>query len=271
MLTVKQIENAQPGAGQYKLFDGGGLGLNLQVYPAGGKIWRLSCSFGGKRHVKSLGFWPEVSLKEAREKAAALKRDVSGGKDLSVPEPGPEKFFRHVALDWAGRFLPGLADKTRIKNRTNLEKKILPHIGDLRPDEITPPVILNAVLRPIEAAGKIETLHRVKSLLSQIFRYAIANGLMKRDFTLDLKGAFPPVRTGHRAAVTDPAELGDLLRAIDVYRGGRTVALALKILPYVFVRPGELRNAVWEEVSLEEAVWRIPAARMKMKTAHSPA
>ncbi|MDR1042035.1 MAG: site-specific integrase, partial [Deltaproteobacteria bacterium] len=108
-----------------------------------------------------------------------------------------------------------------------------------------------------------------KTLLSQIFRYAVANGLMERDFTLDLRGAFPPLKTEHRAAVTDPARLGELLRAIDDYPGSPVVGFALKILPYVFVRPGELRNAAWEEVSLDESLWRIPASRMKMRVAHS--
>ncbi|MDR1080091.1 MAG: site-specific integrase [Deltaproteobacteria bacterium] len=151
---------------------------------------------------------------------------------------------------------------------TNLEQKILPHVGSLPLKKITPPIILNEVLKPIEAQGHIESLYRVKTVLSQIFRYAVANGLMERDFTLDLKGAFPPLKVEHRAAVTDPVELGRLLKAIDSFHGSPVVGYALKILPYVFVRPGELRNAAWNEVSLDESLWRIPAARMKMRNAH---
>ncbi|MDR1312258.1 MAG: site-specific integrase [Deltaproteobacteria bacterium] len=149
-----------------------------------------------------------------------------------------------------------------------MENKILPAIGGRRLDRITPPTVLNEVLRPIEAEGKLETLYSVKTILSQIFRYAVANGLMERDFTLDLKGAFPPKKPEHRAAITDPAKLGELFRAVDAYPGAPVVRYALRMLPYVFTRPGELRNAVWDEVSLNESLWRIPAARMKMRIAH---
>ncbi|MDR1039913.1 MAG: integrase arm-type DNA-binding domain-containing protein, partial [Deltaproteobacteria bacterium] len=188
MLTYNEIKNSQPRDKAYKLYDGGGLGLYLEVKPAGSRLWRLQYTFRGRRLLKSLGAFPDVSLSDARAEAAAFKKTLADGTDPFPKDKRPAETFRQLAIEWADKFLPGLAAKTRRKNLTNLEKKILPYLGDLRPDEIKPAIVLSEVLRPIEAQGHIETLHRVKTLLSQIFRYAVANGLMERDFTLDLRG-----------------------------------------------------------------------------------
>jgi hypothetical protein len=155
LLTVKQIENARPGNIPYKLFDGGGAGLYLQGYPNGSRLWRLTYSFEGKRRVKALGAWPEVSLREAREKGAELKKEVYRGKDPLKPETRQDPVFRDVAREWADRFLPGLAGITRRQTLSKLNGKILPAIGGMKLDGITPPVVLNLVLRPIEAEGKM--------------------------------------------------------------------------------------------------------------------
>ncbi|MDR1315089.1 MAG: tyrosine-type recombinase/integrase [Deltaproteobacteria bacterium] len=265
-MTYKQIQEAKPADSPYSLYDNGtGLGLYLLVNPAGSKLWRIKFSVNGQRRLRGLGTFPEVGLQAARLAAAAMREDT---EEAAAAQETPKLIFRQVASEWAARFLPGLALKTRQKSRNFLEEKILPFLGDLPLKEIGPPVVLNEVLRPIEARGNIETLHKVKTLLSQIFRYAVGIGVMERDFTLDLKGVFIPIRHVHRAAITDPGELGHLLRAIDSYQGAPVTGYALKILPYVFTRPGELRNAVWDEVSLDESLWRIPAARMKMRIAH---
>jgi integrase len=270
VLTHKQILEAKPADSPYSLYDNGtGLGLYLLVNPAGSKLWRIKFSVDGQRRLRGLGAFPDVGLQAARLAAAAMREDTGGAAGKPVAQENPKLFFRQVAGEWADRFLPGLAPKTRQKSQNFLEEKILPFLGDLPLKEIGPPIVLNEVLRPIEARGNIETLHKVKTLLSQIFRYAVGIGVMERDFTLDLKGVFIPIRHVHRAAITDPGELGLLLGAIDSYQGSPIVGHALKILPYVFTRPGELRNAVWDEVSLDESLWRIPAARMKMRASHT--
>jgi hypothetical protein len=123
MLTAKEIENDQPRQVFCKLFDGGGLGLYLQAYPVGGKLWRLAYSFEGKRHIKSLGGWSDIILKEAREKAVAFKKDISEGIDPAKAEHEAPATFRDVSREWASRFLPGLADITRRQTLAKLEKK----------------------------------------------------------------------------------------------------------------------------------------------------
>ncbi|MDR1312830.1 MAG: tyrosine-type recombinase/integrase [Deltaproteobacteria bacterium] len=269
MLTFKQIDNAQPRTGAYKLYDGGGLGLYLEVKPSGSKLWRIQYTFQGRRLLKAMGAFPAVGLQDVRLEAAAFKKSLAESAELPTKKAKePEKLLRDIAVEWADKFLSGRADKTRQKTLSLLDRKILPYLGNFRLKDVTPQTVLGDVLRPIEAQGTIETLNRVKTVISQIFRYSVANGLMERDFTLDLRGAFPPLIVKHRAAFTDPAEFGGFLKAIDSFHGSPVVSYALKILPYVFTRPGELRNAVWEEVSLDESLWRIPAARMKMRIAH---
>ncbi|MDR3155447.1 MAG: tyrosine-type recombinase/integrase [Deltaproteobacteria bacterium] len=267
MLSDAKIRNAKPAPAAYKLYDGGGLGLFLEVTPSGSRRWRVKYSRQGRETLKSLGLWPLVPLKEARAKAAAFRKELAEGNGLS--REAKEPAFREVAEDWAARFLPLLAPRTGGRYRFYLDMLVLPVLKDLKVKDVTPRIILDQILRPVEVTGHVETLYRVKTLLSKIFRFAVAAGLMERDFTLDLRGALTPLTHGHMAAVTDPGALGALLRNIDSYGGGLVVAYALKILPYVFVRPGELRNAVWEEFDLDGAMWRIPAPRMKMKDAHA--
>ncbi|MDR1314831.1 MAG: Arm DNA-binding domain-containing protein [Deltaproteobacteria bacterium] len=187
MLTHKQIENAGPHDKAYKLYDVGGLVLYLEVKPTGSRLWRLQYTFQDRRLLKSLGAWPRISLREAREQAAAFKKDIAGGINPVQEKDEPKTLFRIEAKEWADRFLPGLAEITRRQTLAKLDHKILPAIGGCRLEEITPPIVLNEVLRPIEAEGKLETLYSVKTILSQIFRYAVVNGLMERDFTLDLE------------------------------------------------------------------------------------
>jgi hypothetical protein len=245
MLTYKQIDNAKPADAPFRLYDSGkGMGLFILVNPSGSKLWRLKYSLKGKRCLKALGAFPDVSLQDARLEAAAFRKALEDGFDPAA-EDRHTVTFQAVAREWASRFLPGLADITGRQTLAKLNNKILPVIGSLPMDRITTPLVLEKVLRPIEAEGKLETLYSVKTIMSQIFRYAVAGGLMERDFTLDLKGAFPPKKPVHRAAITDPARLGELFRAADAYPGVPVVRYALRMLPYVFTRPGELRNAVW--------------------------
>lgn len=144
---------------------------------------------------------------------------------------------------------------------------VLPHIGSRPIHKITPAEVLGA-LRPIEARGKHETAHRTKQYVGQIFRYAVATSRAERDITADLRGALTPATTKNHAAVTDPAAIGALLRAIDGYSGQPVTHAALMLAPLVFVRPGELRQAEWSEIDLDVGEWRIPARKMKMRELH---
>jgi len=148
-----------------------------------------------------------------------------------------------------------------------LEKDVFPYIGKRNMFDIKPPEVLMAI-RHIEERGALETAHRTLQICGKIFKYAVATGRAERDVTADLKGALPPVKVRHHSTIINPKEVGKLLRAIENYEGQYTVACALKMAPLVFVRPGELRGAAWDEFDLEKTEWRIPAERMKMKEQH---
>ena len=272
-LTDKSIRNSKPGDRPIKLFDGGG--LFLLVVPAGGKWWRLKYRFAGKEKLISLGTYPEVSLKEARDRRDSARKQLASGIDPSTSRKAAKtslserisNSFETVAREWLTKFSPRWTP-IHIDNITRrLEKNILPWIGSRPIAEVSPPELLT-VLRRIEDRGAIETAHRAQQNCSQVFRYAIATGRADRDPSADLRGALAPVQEKHLAAITDPRGVGRLLRAIDVYEGSFITKCALRLAPLVFVRPGELRLAEWTEVDLERAEWNIPRSRMKMREPH---
>lgn len=160
-----------------------------------------------------------------------------------------------------------LADSTRVKLHWLLESFAFPWIGARPISDITAPELL-AVLRRVESLGKLETTQRLKRVCGQIFRYAVATGRAERDPSADLRGVLKTGKVRHRASITDPAKVGELLRAMDGFAGSLVVACALKFAPLVFVRPGELRKAEWAEFDLDAGEWRIPAERMKMRQPH---
>lgn len=269
-LTDAKIKNLAPKEKPYKVFDG--RGLYLEVYPHGSKMWRVKYRFEGKDRRVSLGAYPEVGLREARDKAAEVRLKLRDGNDpaASIKRVEEEKTtFQEVVDDWAGRFLvlSQTAPATIKRKRIFLDKHILPTLGPMPMREIDPPVILK-LMRKIEAQGHLETAHRVKMICSQIFRFGVAGGQVDRDPTQDLRGAVPPPKVKHRASIIDPAKIAKLLKDVWNYGGHAVVCHALKILPYVFVRPGELRHACWDEIDWPEKLWRIPAEKMKMKTPH---
>jgi len=163
------------------------------------------------------------------------------------------------APKWSGDYLKRI--------RTHLDKSILPWIGSIPIDEVRATDVLN-VLRKTEARGAIETAHKLRSICGQVLRYAVANALIGSDPSRDLRGALAPVVTKHRATITEPKRVGELLRAIEGFHGTYVVHAAMKMTPYVFVRPGELRKAEWSEIDLEADEWRIPAEKMKMGVTH---
>lgn len=272
-LTVTQVRNAKPAPKAQRLFDGGG--LYLEVTPSGGRYWRWKYRFSGKEKLLALGVFPAVSLAEARQARDEAKKMQSTGVDPGavrqakkrVETLANENTFETVAREWLGLQEKKLSPATFAKAKWTLETLVFPWLGAVPVADITPPELLS-VLRRIESRGANETAHRTKARCGQVFRYAIATGRATRDPSSDLRGALAPVISKSRAAITDPLKIGDLLRAIEAYPGGLIVRCALKISPMVFLRPGELRHAEWSEFDLENAEWRIPGKKMKMRVEH---
>ena len=272
MLTDTKLKALKPRGKLYRLADGAG--LCIEVHPSGARYWRFRYRFAGKAKMLSLGVYPEVSLADARQRLEDVRRLLGCGIDPSAQRRQDKltaqfavvNGFEAVAREWlAGR--GKLADVTKAKTRWMLETYVFPWIGKRPVGEVTAPELL-AVLRRPESLDKLETAQRLKQICGQVFRYAVATGRAERDPSADLRGALKTKKTRHHASITNPAKVGELLRAIDGFSGGLVVASALKIAPLVFVRPGELRKAEWSEFDLDNAEWRIPAERMKMRALH---
>jgi len=269
-LTDKAIRNAKPGSKPYKKADS--FGLYLLVTPAGGKWWRFKYRFGGKENSLSLGTYPATSLKQAREKRDTARKLIEAGIDPSAhrkiekAKRGADT-FEGVAREWLEKFSGGWAASHAQTVVRRLERDVFPWLGGRPACGIAPPELLS-VLRRIESRGALETAHRVKQVCGQVFRYAVATGRAERDPSSDLRGALPPVKEKHHAALTRSADVGALLRAIEGYKGSFVVRCALRLTPLVFLRPGELRKAEWSELDLDGATWRIPPERMKMRREH---
>lgn len=272
-LTDTAIRTAKPQDKPYKLADGGG--MYLEVSPAGGKWWRLKYRIGGKEKRLSLGTYPEISLKNARERREEARKLLAAGVDPSdhrkatkaAKEAESTNTFEVIAREWFAKKAPTWADVTAKKELGRIEKDLLPWLGSRPIDAITAPELLE-VLRRVEGRGALESTYRVKQIAEQVFRYAIATGRADRNPVPDLKGALQPVKHTHHAAITNPKAVAGLLRALDGYEGTLVTKCALRLAPLVFVRPGELRNAEWSEIDLDKAEWNIPAVKMKMREAH---
>lgn len=260
-LTNTAVRNALPAPKANRLYDSGG--LYLEVTPAGGKLWRLKYRYGGKEKRLALGAYPSVSLKEARSRRDDAKRLLSEGID-----PAGEKrarklrqaqltasSFNTVALEWEARHLSKRAESHRAKVMARLERDVFPYLGRRPVAEITAPEIIQ-VLRRIERRNALETAHRVRQHIGQVIRYAIANGLATIDPTQALRHSLPKASVQHMAAPEEPAKVGEILRAVEGFSGSPVVAAALRLLPLVFVRPGELRTMRWEQVDFESKEWR---------------
>ena len=271
-LTDKKVAGAKPQAKTYKLADGGG--LYLEVAPGGGKWWRIKYRHEGKEKRISLGVYPAVSLKDARERREAARKLIAQGVDPSKArqeekaEAAAEAVtFEIVAREWYEKFKPGWKDSHARITMQRLTHNIFPSLGPRPVKDIQAPELLKSI-RMIEQRGAVETARRVLQVCGQIFRYAVASGLAERDPSADLRGALPPCRAKHHASLTEPKAVAGLLRAIDGYTGSFVVLCALRLAPLVFVRPGELRRAEWAEIDFDKAEWRIPGEKMKMAEQH---
>ncbi len=273
-LTDIAIRSARSREKPYKLTDQRGLYLLIQ--PTGGKLWRYKYKQHGKEKKLSLGIYPKVSLAAARKLAEKARDRIAEGHD-PVAE---KKIQKAAAILSAATTFEGIAEEyiakteregrsvaTVAKSRWMLE--IARPIIGWRPIADIKPIEVLAVLKKLEARGNLETAKRMRSFSSRVFRYAIATARAEKDPAALLVGAISaPVRK-HHAAITEPAEVAKLLRAIEGYTGQPVTRIALSLNPHVFVRPGELRHAEWSEIDWEKAVWHIPANKMKSRVAHA--
>lgn len=271
MLADIAVRNAKAADKPYKLSDE--RGLYLHVMPNGGRYWRMNYRHVGKQKTLALGIYPDITLKDARERRDAARRLLADGVDPGAAKAAQKasnvaaaaNSFEAIAREWFARvgvaWVPSHAD--RIMRR--LERDVFPWIGRKPIAEIKAPEVLQTVRR-IESRGAVETAHRALQNIGQIFRYATATGRTDADPTGALRGALKPYRSEHFAAVTETPGVGALVQAIDDYQGGLITKCALRLAPLVFVRPGELRHAQWVDIDLEAAEWRFVVS--KTKTEH---
>jgi len=261
-LTAIQVKQAKlsDGKKQIKLADGGGMYLLVKV---AGKYWRLDYRFDGKRKTLAMGTYPEVNLKDARERRdearKLLANDIDPSEHRKAKKAAKVKrsanSFEVVAREWFAKHAPNWVPSHADRIIRRLERDIFPRIGGRPIADVTAPELLDAVRR-IEKRGALETAHRALGNCGQVFRYAVATGRAERDPSGDLRGALPPVKSTHFASVTEPKKVAEVLRALDGYEGTFTVCCALRLAPLVFVRPGELRTAEWADIDLDAAEWR---------------
>lgn len=277
-LTDKAVQNTKPAEGgkPKKYADGGGLFLLVKQSSSGiSKYWRYKYRVLGKEKTLSIGTYPETSLKDARTIHEKARAELSKGVDPSAHKQHlkavdiqlSENSFESVAREWfvghSVNWTEGHAKRVIVR----LENDVFPWLGTSPISQIEPPDILQC-LRRVENRGALETAHRIKQTIGQVFRYAVATGKAKRDQTADLKGALPPVKTTHFAAIIEPKQISELLRGCWAYKGDYTVQAALKLSAYLFTRPNEIRRMEWSEIDFDECRWTIPPEKVKTRSAH---
>lgn len=272
MLTDAQCKNAicPPEKKQVRFSDAGG--MYLQVSLAGSKRWFLKYRIGGVEKQLALGSYPKVSLAAARKARDAAKLQKSEGFDpIQVRKVEKLKSttavgdtFKETALEWYKLKVDSWSSHYAIREKRNLEKDLFPYLGARRIADVEP-IELLATVRQVEDRGSLDVAHRVLTTARQVWRYAVATGRAPRDISTDIGGALKPHHGKHFAAITDPQQLGLLIRVIRAYQGGAIVRTALQLAPMLFQRPGELRAAEWAEMDFDTAIWTIPAARMKRR------
>lgn len=273
-LTAVAVKNAKPAMKPVKLTDGGG--MFLLVDPKGGKYWRLAYRFAGKQKTLALGTYPDVPLEAARKARDQAREQLRDGIDPCMMRKvgkltarhNAENNFEAVAREWHGKFKPTWTEDTAEKNLRILELNAFPWIGGRPIDDIKAPELL-AVLRRVEERGLLDSAHRLHQNMGRVFRYGVVTGRCERDMTADLKGAIPPHKKRHHAAITAPEAFGTLLRDIWAYKGTLTTCIAFRLSVLFGLRPGEIRNLEWSEVDTARCRIRIPLGKMKARRLHS--
>lgn len=272
-LSDSAIRGAKPRAKPHRITDS--QGLYIEISPAGGKLWRFKYRFAGKEKRLALGAYPEISLKDARERRDEARKLLANGID-----PGEHKkaqkasaldlsanTFEAVARKWMALKSTKWAQSHSAKIMSRLERDVFPWIGKKPIKTITRPEVI-ATLNRILDRNAIETARRVGFNIRQVFDFAINEEIADRNPALNISSALPSHETKHRAAITDIRQIGGLMRSIDSYQGSFVTKCALRIAPLTFVRPGELRSAEWKDIDFETKRWTIPAAKMKSREPH---
>lgn len=268
---TRQVKHSGASAGD-KYTDGEGMYLLVK---SSGKYWRLNYRFGGKQKTLALGVYPAVGLADARKKRAEARTRLAAGEDPGTAKKAAQRAqataagstFEVVARAWLEKSGARRAENTQSRVTSWFERDVFPAFGSLPIADVRPGDVLD-MLKVIEARGAIDSAHRVRGYCSLVFESAMVRELVGQDPTRGLLPELAAKKVSHFAAITDPAKVGDLLRAIDDYRGHPFATAALKLAPIVFVRPGELRAAEWVEFDLDGALWTIPGPRMKMGIDH---
>lgn len=260
MLSDSKIRKVKPTESRYTLQDSEGLWL--EITPTGRKTWKVRFMVKGVRVKKTLGRYPDISLKEARLTRDQIRLDLvkNGGKKNG------QDSFRVIANEWFDRQVEPVRTPGHTRTiRSRLDRLILPYVGDKKPDDISAPELLK-VFQRIEDRGHIESAHRAAQIVGQVFRYGIATGRADHDVSADLRGALRPRKAKHYPTITDPPKVGELMRSIYGFSGSVIVRCAMLFQAYTAVRPGELRKAEWSEI--ENNLWKIPAEKMKKRRIH---
>ena len=271
-LSDMQIRSLKPADKLYKITDE--KGLYLEVSPNGSKLWRYKYLYMGKNKRIALGRYPEVGLAEARRRRLEAREHLDNGVDPSANRKREKLIAVYQAAntfgDMAKEYLEKMVGDRRAETTISKAHWLLEQLKPIADQPITllKPVDVLAALKRLEAHGKHETARRCRSFASRVFRYAVATGRGETDPTAMLRGALVMPRTTHHAALLEPKDVGELLRAIDAYSGHKVTRLAMQVAPHVMSRPGELRMALWSEFDLDQAVWKVPAERMKMRRPH---
>jgi len=270
-LTAVAVRQTQPREKAYRLSDGGG--LYLEVQSSGRKYWRYAYRYAGKQKTLALGVCPDVSLKAARTAHKAARAKLAEGIDPAqvrrvekiLRNQADAESFEAIGREWFDTKMAEKSESHRDRTLRLLEKDLFTVVGRQPIKAITAPELL-AALRRIESRGALDMAKRARQAASQVFAYAIQTGRAERNVAEDLRGALTPGKKKHHAAITDPIELGKLLRAMEASTAGPVVKAALLITPILFQRPGEIRHMEWEEINDDR--WEIPAEKMKMRLPH---
>lgn len=266
------MRNAKPSDKTQRLFDSGG--LYLEILPAGGRYWRWKYRFAGKEKRLALGVYPAVTLRAARASRDEARQVLQQGNDPAAIKKANTlrqavaagNTFKSVALRWFDRRYADKKNSTRDQVKNRLEKDVFPWLGDLAVDAITTQDVI-ATIERIDARGATDLAGRAFLYISRILKYADTLQLVPRDVSasIDAKLIITQRAVKHHAAITQPDEVHALMRALQGYTGSFVVRCGLLISAYTFLRPGELRHAVWAEFDLDNALWTIPTPRTKMR------